>query len=140
MRLFILLLIVTLFPAIVWAQGEEDKDYPLLGRIAGYYIASYEVKEEDEHEFPTEEEFYQNVTGRKTQIDYSPENSSVKALQIRRAYTEKIKKLGGKIVFENDGNLSAQINRDGREIWVHIWCHGEADGSGGYQLTVIEKR
>jgi outer membrane protein OmpA-like peptidoglycan-associated protein len=84
-----------------------------------------------------------------TIVSYSPKeslNPRPSELQVRRNYSNAIKKIGGKILFEgrtelyednryNREVLTANIVRENVEVWTDVWLMGD-----DYYVTVVEKQ
>jgi OOP family OmpA-OmpF porin len=145
------LFVVTLFLSVSLGFAQEDeagtKDPELFNRMPGYYITKVEAKDFDAHQFYDGKKMVV-VEGKITIVSYSPKESlspRPSELQIRRNYSNAIKKVGGKILFEgrselyadnryNREVLSANIVREKVEIWVDVWSMGDE-----YFVTIAEK-
>jgi outer membrane protein OmpA-like peptidoglycan-associated protein len=145
-----------LFAALVllvskgFAQEDEPgtKDPALFNRMTGYYITNVDTKEFDAFKFFNGKALV-TLEGKVTTVTYRPKESLKPVpseLQIRRNYSNAIKKIGGKILFEgrsesyednryNREVLTACITRENVEIWTDIWSMGD-----DYTVTVLEKQ
>ena len=133
-----------------FAQEDEPgaKDPALFNRMPGYYISKTETKEFDVHKFFDGRKLVA-VEGKVTIVTYTPKeslNPRPSELQIRRNYSNAIKKVGGKILFEgrtelhednryNREVLTANIVRENVEVWTDVWSMGDE-----YYVTVVEKQ
>ncbi len=133
-----------------FAQEDEPgtKDPALFNRMTGYYISKAETKEFDAHKFFDGKKLV-TIEGNVNIVIYSPKeslNPKPSELQIRRNYSNAIKKIGGKILFEgrtelyednryNREVLTAIIVRENVEVWTDVWSMGDE-----YYVTVVEKQ
>ncbi|MBN1291749.1 MAG: OmpA family protein [Candidatus Latescibacteria bacterium] len=116
---------------------EGSKDHPLLTRLPNFYIVEYE-----EHEFDTHTFYVGNtetpVEGHYFYIFYTlqPDAKEPSITQILRNYENAITKIGGKVLASNfEGNSCMKVEKDGKEIWVHVYSDTETQ----YLLYIIEK-
>ena len=132
-----------------FAQEDEPgtKDPSLFNRMPGYYISNVETKEFDAHKF-FDGKTMVTIEGKVNIVCYRPKESLKPVpseLQIRRNYSNAIKKIGGKILCEgrtelyednryNREVLTAKITRDNVELWTDVWSMGD-----DYYVTVVEK-
>jgi len=116
-----------------------SKDHPLLSRMPNFYIDGYEDKEFGSYKFvekagkpgtPVEGHYYH--------IRYKLNKGAAQPgeLKIRRNIQEALKKIGGKVVFDEDFNRRSTIvlQKEGKEIWVAV---GTFDAA--YNLWIVEK-
>lgn len=128
-------------PAIAQEDAEGCKDPALFTRMPSFHIYRCDDLQFDRYEFPVSDGKKQAVEGHYYFVNYYlNENAQAPGgLQIARNYTNAIKKIGGKIIYEyEDGGLQNSIVslvKDKMEIWAHII----AGGNGMYSVTVIEK-
>jgi OOP family OmpA-OmpF porin len=146
------LFFVALFGLISKGFAQEDepgtKDHTLFNRMPGYYISNSETKEFDAFKFYNGKAMV-TVEGKVTTVTYRPKESLKPVpseLQIRRNYSNAIKKIGGKVLFEgrselyednryNREVLTATITRENVEVWTDVWSMGD-----DYYVTVVEKQ
>jgi outer membrane protein OmpA-like peptidoglycan-associated protein len=146
------LALVALFMLLSKGSAQEDepgtKDPALFNRMPGYYIAKVESKEFDAHKFFDGKKLI-TVEGKVTIVSYSPKeslNPRPSELQIRRNYSNAIKKIGGKVLFEgrtelhednryNREVLTGNIVRENVEVWTDVYSMGD-----DYYVTVVEKQ
>ena len=88
------------------ASDPEDKpgskDPGLFSRMPGFHIYSYEELEFDRFEFPVASGKTQAVEGRRVSVHYYA-NDGIRlpsAIQVTRNYTNAVKAIGGKVVYE----------------------------------------
>ena len=136
-----MVLSIFLLSSVAFAESdvEGSKDHPLFTRMPNHYISIYEDKEFDSLEFSEGEASEKSlvVEGHKYSITYrSTEGAKVPSpLEVRRNYTNAIKKIGGKILSESQYGAVMSLTRDGKEIWAKL----ETGDTGAYDLTIVEK-
>lgn len=143
----LLLLVPALFAplALLAASDPEDKpgsrDPGLFSRMPGFHIYNYEELEFDRFEFPVANGKSQAVEGRRVSVNYYA-NEGIKlpsAIQVTRNYTNAVKAIGGKVVYEyEDGGrnyTTFQVMKGNVESWAFV----EGSGNGMYGVTVVEK-
>jgi OmpA-OmpF porin, OOP family len=146
------LFLVALFVLLSKGFAQEDeagtKDPALFNRMPGYYITNVETKEFDAHKFFDGKSLV-TIEGKVSIVNYRPKETLKPVpseLQIRRNYSNAIKKIGGKLVFEgrtelyednryNREVLTAKIVRENVEVWTDVWSMGD-----DYTVTVVEKQ
>ncbi|MFN7987545.1 MAG: OmpA family protein [Thermoanaerobaculia bacterium] len=127
------------------ASDPEDKpgskDPGLFSRMPGFHIYSYEELEFDRFEFPVASGKTQAVEGRRVSVHYYA-NDGIRlpsAIQVTRNYTNAVKAIGGKVVYEyEDGGrnyTTFQVAKGNVESWAFV----EGSGNGMYSVTVVEK-
>lgn len=147
-----LVLLAALFMLLSKGIAQEDepgtKDPALFNRMPGYYITNVESREFDAFKF-FDGKALVVVEGKVTTVTYRPKESLKPVpseLQIRRNYSNAIKKIGGKILFEgrselyednryNREVLTGKIVRENAEVWTDVWSMGD-----DYSVTVVEKQ
>jgi outer membrane protein OmpA-like peptidoglycan-associated protein len=137
--LFIFVAIMPLF-----AQEDEDggKDPDLFTRMPNHHIRSYSDKQFDSYNFWVGPDKKEAVEGRYISIIYTRNEGAqeVSSLQVIRNYSNAIKKIGGKEVYQyEDGGYLAvvlKLTKDGKEIWAEVVSGGNED----YTLNVVEKQ
>ena len=116
-----------------------SKDHPLLSRMPNFYIESYEDKEFDSHKFIMQTAKPATpVEGHLYQIRYKLNKGAAEPgeLKIRRNIQDALKKIGGKVVFDDNFNRRSTIvlQKDGKETWVDV-----NSGATYYILWIVEK-
>lgn len=135
------LIIAGIFPLMAQEDAEGCKDPALFTRMPNFHIYRCDDLQFDRYEFMVSDGKMQAVEGHYVFVNYYlNENAQAPGgLQIVRNYTNAIKKIGGKIIYEyEDGGIQnsiASLVKDKMEIWVHIM----AGGNGMYSVSVIEK-
>lgn len=130
--------LVTQGVAFAQQDAKGCKDYPLLSRMPGTYITSCDEKEFEGVDFrepPTGK--YVRVEGKYTKIEYrvSKELEGKRSsTQVHRNYANAIKSIGGNSYEYTSNSSSLKLVKDGGEIWVNVYGHGDA-----FSLTIIEK-
>jgi OmpA-OmpF porin, OOP family len=123
-------------------QADQDlkgsKDHPLLSRMPDFHITGYKDTEFDSYRFLGTDKKPEVVEGHKYYIEYRL-NSGVAEpgeLKIRRNIQDALKKIGGKVVFDDNFNKASTIviQKDGKETWVEIRSY-----SNLYRLNIVER-
>ena len=146
----LLFVVLSLLISKGFAQEDEPgtKDHTLFNRMPGYYISNSETKEFDAFKFYNGKAMI-TIEGKVSTVTYRPKESLKPVpseLQIRRNYSNAIKKIGGKVLFEgrselyednryNREVLTATIVRENVEVWTDVWSMGD-----DYYVTVVEKQ
>ena len=116
-----------------------SKDHPLLSRMPNFYIVSYEDREFDSHKFVVQAgKPATPVEGHLYHIRYKLNKGAAEPgeLKIRRNIQDALKKIGGKVVFDDNFNRRSTIvlQKDGKETWVDV-----NSGATYYTLWIVEK-
>jgi outer membrane protein OmpA-like peptidoglycan-associated protein len=137
----LLLVLAVILPAFAQEDAEGCKDPALFTRMPNFHIYRCDDLQFERYEFMVSDGKKQAVEGHYMFVYYYlNENAQAPGgLQVVRNYTNAIKKIGGKIIYEyEDGGLQnsiVMIVRDKKEIWAHIM----AGGNGMYSVYVVEK-
>ena len=137
----VLLIMVWMIPLIAQEDAEGCKDPALFTRMPNFHIYRCDDLQFERYEFMVSDGKTQAVEGHYMFVYYNlNENAQAPSgLQIARNYTNAIKKIGGKMVYEfvDGGILNTTVNlvKDGKEVWAHI----QGGGNGMYSIYVIEK-
>ena len=118
---------------------EGGQDHPLLTRMPGYFISSYEVREWDSLDSAYASGPDAKWEGKTTRIGYTvqPGGRQVSMVQIARNYEAAAKKIGGKILY-NQGNITcARIEKAGAKIWLEVGAYNEG---ANYSVTIVEAK
>jgi OmpA-OmpF porin, OOP family len=123
--------------------GEPDvkgsKDHPLLSRMPDFYISGYRYTDYDSHKFIGQDKKPVIVEGSKYYIEYKVNKGATEPgeLKIRRNIQDALKKIGGKIIFDDNFNKCSTIvvEKDGNEIWVEVRSYNYM-----YRLNTIVKK
>jgi OmpA-OmpF porin, OOP family len=113
-------------------------DHPLLSRMPNFYISGYKNTEFDSHRFNDTNKKYVSVEGHKYFIEYRLNKGMAEPgeLRIRRNIQDALKKIGGKVVFDDNFNKTSTIvlQRGGTETWVEVRSYNNM-----YRLSIVEK-
>lgn len=138
---------LVLLAAVTIVSAQEDKegckDPALFTRMPNFHIYNCDDLQFDKVEFPVSDGKIEAVEGHYLYINYylndNAQSQAPSGLQIVRNYTNAIKKVGGKIIYEfEDGGIENSISKlvkDKKEIWVHV----RAGGNGMYTVFIVEK-
>lgn len=129
------------FPAT--AQEKDvagSKDHPLLTRMPGYYISTYEPKDFDSVDmsaYLTGDEA--RWDGKVTRLTYAVKAGTkpISMVQIGRNHAEAIKRAGGKILADSGREVLGRFEKNGVKTWVFCSAHNEG---ASYDLTVVEAK
>jgi OOP family OmpA-OmpF porin len=115
-----------------------SKDHPLLSRMPNFYISGYKSTEFDSHRFNDKNKKYVSVEGHKYFIEYHLNKGVAEPgeLKIRRNIQDALRKIGGKVVFDDNFNKTSTIvlQREGKETWVEVRSYNNM-----YRLSIVEK-
>lgn len=115
-----------------------SKDHPLLSRMPDFNISGYKDTEFDSYRFIGSDKKPAVVEGHKYFIEYRLKSGAPEPgeLKIRRNVQDALKKIGGKVVCdENFGKFSTIIvQKDGKETWIEVRSY-----SNMYRLNIIER-
>jgi OmpA-OmpF porin, OOP family len=137
----ILSALVGLFLAAPSAHAQEDvkgsQDHPLISRMPGYYIDSYEVNEFDAFDPTVIGGKEVHWEGKKYSISYSRNEGAtpVSTLQIVRNYEAAIAKAGGKRLGGDSRRFAGEIRKAGAMTGVYMEAFNEGRN---YQLVIVE--
>jgi outer membrane protein OmpA-like peptidoglycan-associated protein len=109
--------------------------------MPNFHIYNCEDLQFDKFEFPLNADNKQSVEGHSLNVIYylNDNAQTPSGLQIVRNYTNAIKKIGGKLIYEfEDGGTqytTLQLVKDKKEIWAQI----VGAGNGMYSIHIVEK-
>jgi OOP family OmpA-OmpF porin len=127
----------------VQAQAEQDvkggQDHPLISRMPGFYLDSYDVKDFDSYPSAYVQGKDSRWEGKLTKLGYYRKEGTkpVSMLQIVRNYDASIKKTGGKILYSGDRAMAAKIEKNGALTYVEVSAFN--DGRN-YELVIVETK
>jgi OOP family OmpA-OmpF porin len=138
--------VVLLLTAVAATAQMSDysgyKDPALFTRIPHYFLdgeGAFVDKQFDAFEFTVGENI-QRVEGHHLYYYYTYDESAgprPSFLQIVRNYQAAAKKIGGKVLYEDERRTTIRVTKNGTETWVAL----EAFNDGlSYQLDIIEKQ
>ena len=118
---------------------EGSHDHPLVTRMPGYYISSYEVKEFDSLDSAYATGADAKWDGKLTRISYSvqPGGRQVSMTQIARNYEAAAKKIGGKILYADARVTCARIEKGGAKTWMQVAAFNEGSA---YEVILVEAK
>lgn len=138
--------IFTLFLALACSgpamAAEQDvrggKDHPLLSRMPDFRLSEYKDTEFNSHRFIGRDKKQISIEGHKYYLEYKLNKGAAEPgeLKIRRNVQDALKKIGGKVVFDDNFNKTSTIvlHKDDKETWVEIRSYNNM-----YRLNIVEK-
>jgi OmpA-OmpF porin, OOP family len=135
------LIVSIITPAIAQEDEGNCKDPAMFTRMPNFHIYRCEDKQFDRFEFPVNENKKEAVEGHFLYVNYylNDNAQTPSGLQIARNYTNAVKKIGGKLVYEYDDGGSQiaimKVVKDKAEVWAMV----TAAGNGMYTINIIEK-
>lgn len=139
--LSLLLIMAVISPLLSQEDKEGCKDPALFTRMPNFHIYNCQDLQFDKYEFPLNADKKQSVEGHYLYVNYylNDNAQTPSGLQIVRNYTNAIKKIGGKLIYEfEDGGTqytTLQLVKDKKEIWAQI----AGAGNGMYSIYIVEK-
>ena len=119
-------------------DAKGSKDHPLLSRMPDFYIDAYKDTEFDSYKFIGQDKKPVSIEGRKYYILYRLNKGAAEPgeLKIRRNIQDALKKIGGKVVFDDNFNKVSTIvlQKDGKETWIEVRSYNNM-----YKQTIVEK-
>lgn len=138
--LFTLFFVSAFFGICIAAEQDlkESKDHPLLSRMPDFYISDYKNTEFDSHKFIDQNKKQMSIEGHKYYIGYKLKKGAAEPgeLKIRRNIQDALKKIGGKVIFDDNFNRVSTIvvQYESKETWVEVRSF-----NNWYRLTLVEK-
>jgi OmpA-OmpF porin, OOP family len=115
-----------------------SKDHPLISRMPDFHITGYKDTEFDSYKFINEDKKPEIIEGHKYFIEYNlnPGAAEPGELKIRRNVQDALKKIGGKVVFDDNFNKASTIvlKKDDRETWIEVRSYAKM-----YRLNIVER-
>lgn len=115
-----------------------SKDHPLLTRMPDFRISDYKDIEFDSYRFIGNDKKPVIIEGHKYYIEYRLNSGAAEPgeLKIRKNVQDALKKIGGKVVFDDNFNKVSTIivEKDGKETWVEVRSYNNM-----YRLNIIER-
>jgi len=119
-------------------DAKGSKDHPLLSRMPDFYIAEYKDIELDSHKFIGQDKKPVSIEGHKYYFLYRLNKGVAEPgeLKIRRNIQDALKKIGGKVVFDDNFNRASTmvLQKEGKETWIEVRSY-----NNNYRLTIVEK-
>jgi OOP family OmpA-OmpF porin len=126
-------------PALAEKDLAGAQDHPLLTRMQNMHIEVYKTSPFDRHAFRTGKARGEEtvVEGRLFQIRYKADTGAEAPtpLAILRNHEEAIRRIGGKVVFEDARYAILEVAQGGTETWVEV----DTAWGRGYMLTLVER-
>ena len=118
---------------------EGSHDHPLVTRMPGYFISSYEAKEFDSIDSAYTTGADARWEGKTTRIGYTlqPGGRQISMTQIARNYEAAAKKVGGKILYSEARITCAKIEKAGTKTYLQVEAFNEG---ANYQVIIVETR
>lgn len=118
------------------AKGSQD--HPLLSRMPDFHISEYKETDFDSHKFIGQDKKPVSIEGHKYYIEYRLNKGAAEPgeLKIRRNIQDPLKKIDGKVIFDDNFNRVSTIvlQKGGKETWVEVRTYNNM-----YRLTIVEK-
>jgi outer membrane protein OmpA-like peptidoglycan-associated protein len=115
-----------------------SKDHPLITRMPDFYISDYKEAEFESFKFIGADKKPVSIEGHKYYIGYKlitgkPEPGELK---IRRNIQDALKKIGGKVVYDDNFNRASTIivRKDNKETWIQV-----SSFNNWYRLNIVER-
>jgi OmpA-OmpF porin, OOP family len=103
-----------------------------------FHISDYKDTAFNSHRFIDQDKKQVSVEGHKYYIEYRLNKGAAEPgeLKIRRNIQDALKKIGGKVVFDDNFNKTSTIvlQKEGKETWVEVRSYNNM-----YRLTIVEK-
>ncbi|MDQ7787728.1 MAG: OmpA family protein [Thermodesulfovibrionales bacterium] len=138
--IFSLFFVLASFGFSMAADQDEKggKDHPLLSRMPDFHVSNYKDTEFNSHRFIDHDKKPVSVEGHKYYIEYRLNKGAAEPgeLKIRRNIQDALKKIGGKVVFDDNFNKVSTIvvQKEAKETWVEVRAYNNM-----YRLTIVEK-
>jgi len=119
-------------------DARNCKDHALFTRMPGYHIIDCKDIDFDRFTFFVEKGKKMDVEGHYNMIRYQTDKG-VKAaspLAVIRNYQNAIKRIGGKVLFEDQRYTTLYYSKGGKEIWAQV----DTAWNSGYMIHLIEKQ
>ena len=126
------------FSQAVQQDIKGSKDHPLLSRMPDFWISDYKEAEFESHRFTGADKKPVEVEGHKYYIIYRLKSGLPEPgeLKLRRNVQDALKKIGGKVVNDDNFNKMSTIvvEKDKKETWIEVRSY-----SNNYRLTIVER-
>jgi OmpA-OmpF porin, OOP family len=115
-----------------------SKDHPLLSRMPDFRISEYKDVEFGSYRFIGSDKKPIDIEGHKYFIIYNLNNGAPEPgeLKIRKNVQDALKKIGGKVIFDDNFNRTSTIvvQKDNKETWLEVRSYNNM-----YKLNIIER-
>lgn len=124
------------------AAADQDlkgsKDHPMLSRMPNFHITEYKDLDFGSYRFIGQDRKPVEVEGHKYYIGYNLNKNAASPgeLKIRRNVQEALKKIGGKVIYDENFNRVSTIvvQNGGKETWFEVRSYDKL-----YRLNIVEK-
>ncbi len=130
-----------LFTSFSTAQQQDAKnckDHPLISRMPDFFILECKNMDFDSYRFNGSDKKPVVIEGHKYYYQFNLKTGSSEPgeLKIRRNIQDALKKIGGKVVFDDNFNKTSTIvvQKDGKETWIEVRSYNNM-----YRLNIIER-
>jgi outer membrane protein OmpA-like peptidoglycan-associated protein len=114
------------------------KDHLLLSRMPGFHITEYKDRDFDSYKFIDKDGKKVAIEGHFYHFQYNLDKGVAEPgeLKIRRNIQDALKKIGGKVLFDDNFNKTSTISlqKGGKETWVEVRSYNNM-----YRLTIVER-
>jgi outer membrane protein OmpA-like peptidoglycan-associated protein len=115
-----------------------SKDHPLISRMPNFHITESKNMDFDSYNFIGSDKKAVAIEGHKYVLQYNLNTGSPEPgeLKIRRNIQDALKKIGGKVIFDDNFSKASTIvvQKDGKETWVDVRSYNNM-----YRLNIIER-
>lgn len=136
--LLMLLAAASLMSQPVQPDIKGSKDHPLLTRMQNFFISAYTESEFNSYRFTGANREYIVVEGHKYYIEYRNQAGQPEPgeLKIRRNIQAAIKKINGKVIYDDDFNkvTTMVVQKDNKETWLEVRSYNNF-----YRMNIVEK-
>ncbi len=136
------LLILVSFNGFSQAPQQDikgSKDHPLLTRMPDFWLSNYEESEFNSYKFIGADKKPNIIEGHKYYIEYRLKTGAQEPgeLKIRRNIQDALKKIGGKVLFDDNFNKMSTIlvEKDDKETWLEVRSYNNL-----YRLNIVERQ
>jgi len=131
-------LILLIMAGITYANKDRkgSRDHPLISRMPGFWIASYQESDHESHTFRDSANNKINIEGHKYFIEYRLKKGGQEPgrLMILKNHENALKKIDAEILKRTKKDLYCNVIKEGKEIWIQV---GALDSL--YRLTIVER-
>ena len=118
---------------------KDSKDHPLITRMPDFWISEYKVDEFGSYKFIGADKKPVVIEGHKYNILYKIKTGSPDPgeLKIRRNVQDALKKIGGKVIHDDNFSRFSTIvfKKDNKETWIEVRCYSGIM----YRLNIVER-
>lgn len=116
-----------------------SKDHPMLSRMPDFRISDYKEAEFGSYKFIGADKKPVVIEGRKYYIEYRLKAGKAEPgeLKIRRNVQDALKKINGKIAFDDNFNKASTIivSKQGGETWIEVRSYNNM-----YRLNIVDRQ